>query len=97
MPLSTFSDGLRNVLSFLPGTYGTSLLRNHALRGVFAEMEGAGVPEPFLDGIRDMLDCNLYVFDSVVPLGRMYAILGISVAVFIGIFLFLCTRKKKLK
>ena len=97
MPLSTFSEGLRNALSFLPGTYGTSLLRNHALRGVFAEMEGAGVPEPFLDGIRDMLDCNLYVFDSVVPLGRMYAILGISVAVFIGIFLLLCTRKKKLK
>ena len=97
MPLSTFSEGLRNALSFLPGTYGTSLLRNHALRGVFAEMEGVGVPEPFLDGIRDMLDCNLYVFDSVVPLGRMYAILGISVAVFIGIFLLLCTRKKKLK
>ncbi len=97
MPLSTFSEGLRNALCFLPGTYGTSLLRNHALRGVFAEMEGTGVPTPFLDGIRDMLDCNLYVFDSVVPLGRMYAILGISVAVLIGVFLLLCTRKQKLK
>ena len=32
----------QKVISFLPGTYGTSLLRNHALRGVFAEMEKKG-------------------------------------------------------
>ena len=34
MPLSNFSGGLQKVISFLPGTYGTSLLRNHAVRGV---------------------------------------------------------------
>ena len=34
MPLSQFSEGLRTVLCFLPGTYGTSLLREHTLRGV---------------------------------------------------------------
>ena len=38
MPISQFSEGLQKVISFLPGTYGTSLLRNHALRGVFEEM-----------------------------------------------------------
>ena len=35
MPISSFSDGLQKVLSFLPGTYGTSLLRNHCLGGVY--------------------------------------------------------------
>ena len=35
MPISQFSDGLQKAISFLPGTYGTSLLRNHFLRGVF--------------------------------------------------------------
>ena len=29
MPLSQFSEGLRDILMFLPGTYGTSLVRNH--------------------------------------------------------------------
>lgn len=31
MPVSSFSAGLQKVISFLPGTYGTGLLRNHAL------------------------------------------------------------------
>ena len=43
MPISQFSEGLQKVISFLPGTYGTSLLRIHALRGVFREMDS-----PFL-------------------------------------------------
>ncbi len=36
MPISNFFRRVfKKVLSFLPGTYGTSLLRNHALNGVF--------------------------------------------------------------
>ena len=31
MPISSFSEGLQKVVSFLPGTYGTSLVRNHSL------------------------------------------------------------------
>ncbi|MFR5889679.1 MAG: hypothetical protein ACLUFM_01590 [Lachnospiraceae bacterium] len=41
MPISSFGSGLQRVISFLPGTYGTSLLRNHTLRGAFAEMSAA--------------------------------------------------------
>ena len=41
MPISQFSVGLQRVLSFLPGTYGTSLVRNHAMGGVFEEMVNA--------------------------------------------------------
>ena len=38
MPVSSFSEGVQKVISFLPGTYGTSLLRNHAMRGAFEEV-----------------------------------------------------------
>ena len=44
MPISSFSSGLQKVISLLPGTYGTSLVRNHAMRGVFAEMAKENIP-----------------------------------------------------
>ena len=36
MPISNFGEGLQKALSYLPGTYGTALLKNHMLRGAFA-------------------------------------------------------------
>lgn len=53
MPISNYPDGLRKVLSFLPGTYGTCLLRNHALAGVYDSMADEGLPAEFVDGIRE--------------------------------------------
>ena len=86
MPISQFSEGLQKVLGFLPGTYGTSLLRNHALRGVFAEMEHQGFPNEVVEGIRDSIDCNLYFFGDKVETGTMYLILGGTVAALIAVY-----------
>ncbi len=86
MPISQFSTGLQKILGFLPGTYGTSLLRNHALRGVFAEMEQQNFPKEVIEGIRDSIDCNLYFFGEKVETGTMYLILGGTVAALIGIY-----------
>lgn len=86
MPISNFSSGLQKVLSFLPGTYGTSLLRNHAMRGVFAEMKDSGFPDEVIQMIRDGVDCNLYFFGNKVSIGAMYGILCGSVAVLVGIY-----------
>lgn len=87
MPISQFSTGLQRVLSFLPGTYGTSLVRNHALRGVFEEMESIGFPSEVVEKIRDSVDCNLYFFGNKVELPVMYLILGGTVALLIGIYI----------
>ena len=87
MPISSFSEGLQETLSFLPGTYGTSLLRNHALGGVFAEMKEIGFPEAVIEAIRDSVDCNLYFFGSKMETGAMYAVLIGSIAVFIGLYI----------
>ena len=94
MPISQFGDGLQKVLSFLPGTYGTSLLRNHALNGVFNEMSKAGFPDEVIDGIKDSVDCNLYFFDDRVSTGTMYIILVASVAVLIGIYIMINVLRK---
>lgn len=95
MPISSFSDGLQKAISFLPGTYGTSLVRNHALGGVFAEMEEQGIPTAVVDGMRNAIDCNLYFFDEKVQIGEMYTVLGISVVVLVGIYILLNMLKKK--
>lgn len=94
MPISNFSDGLQKVLSFLPGTYGTSLLRNHAMRGVFAELAENGFPAEVVEGIKDSLDCNLYFFDHTVELGTMYCILGGAAVAVIVAYVLICKWKQ---
>ena len=87
MPISQFSGGLQKVISFLPGTYGTSLLRNHALRGVFEEMSQTGFPDEAVEAIRDSVDCNLYFLDEKVSLDNMYVIVTAAIAVLIIIYI----------
>lgn len=86
MPISSFSEGLQKVLSFLPGTYGTSLIRNHCMRGAFAEMAKAGFPEQVIEAIRDSIDCNMYFFGSKVEIGGMYAVLCGATALFVALY-----------
>ena len=86
MPISNFGTGLQRVLSFLPGTYGTSLLRNHAMGGAFAEMEKLGFPGDVVKAIRDSVDCNLYFFDHQVSGTQMYLILVGSILLLVGLY-----------
>lgn len=95
MPISSFSDGLQKVLLFLPGTYGTSLVRNHALGGVLAEMEEQGIPGVVVDSMRDAIDCNLYFFDEKVQISEMYIVIGVTVVLLVGVYILLNTLKKK--
>lgn len=94
MPISSFGEGLQNVISCLPGTYGTSLVRNHTMQGALAEMEHEGIPTQVVDALRDSLDCNLYFFQHSVNIQTMYMILGISIVVLIGIYILLNRCKK---
>ena len=98
MPISNFSDGLQKVISFLPGTYGTSLLRNHAMRGVFEKMRGLGFPPEVLEAIRDSVDCNLSFLGSKVTIGSMYLVLmitiGIAIALYVGMNLLFAKKRR---
>ena len=96
MPISSFSEGLRIVLSFLPGTYGTSLLRNHALKGVFEEMAEQGLPTEAITALKEVADCNLYFFDTKVETWAMYLmVVGAIVLLVAGFALLMALSERK--
>ena len=75
MPISSFSKGLQNVLIFLPGTHGTSLIRNHALTGVFEQMSEEQIPVQVIDALKGVADCKLSCFGTDVEKWVMYLVL----------------------
>ena len=89
MPLSQYGTGLRNVLCCLPGTYGTSLLRNHALNGTLKEMSKQGFPPEAIAEIKKTADCSLEVFGFTVEVWQMYLILIGAIALFTGLYVLL--------
>ena len=97
MPISSYGTAVQKVLSFLPGTYGTSLIRNHAMRGVFDEMASQGVSSSVIDGLKSSIDCNIEFFGHAVSTGAMFGIMLISVAALVGVYVLLNVLKCKKK
>lgn len=94
MPISQFSPFLQKAIAFLPGTYGTSLIRNHALNGVYKEMANQ-FPAEVIEGIKDSIDCNIYFFDNKVSISAMYIILICSIIVLIGAYVLINALKNR--
>ena len=97
MPISSFGTTLQKIVSFLPGTYATSLFRNHATGGVLLEMESIGVPQDVLVGIRDAIDSNVYFFGNQVSVGVMYAVLGVAVVLLMATYILIHKLRSKKK
>lgn len=95
MPLSQFSEGLRNAIMFFPGTYGTALVRNHAMRGVLAQMEDEGLPTDFVKGVRDSFDCSLYLFGKEIDMPIMYTVIAGTVVVLIAVYIIINIIKSR--
>lgn len=95
MPISSFGDGMQKAVMFLPGTYGTSMVRSHSMRGPLAELARQGIPAEIVRSIEDSLDCNLYFFGNQVEIPAMYAVLGGVTAVLIGVYILMNAVKKK--
>ena len=95
MPISQFSEWLQNTIAFFPGTYGTSLLRCHAMRGVFAALGEEGVPDAAVDIIRDAVDCNIYFFGERVPTYAGYLILVGATLLLVGACILLHVKRGK--
>ena len=97
MPIASFGEGLQKAIAFFPGTYGTSLLRNHSMRGVLSEMQKEGLPEDAVNSLKDGLDCNIYFFDNKVDTPLMYIILVGTISLLLGAYIILNALKKKEK
>ncbi len=95
MPISTFDSGLQRVLSFLPGTYGTVLVRRHSMQGALAEMEALGIPAEVVDGVEKSLDCAIEFFGTRVSTPAMYLVLGATILLLVGAYVLLNVLKKQ--
>ncbi len=92
MPLSQFGAGLRNAVMFLPGTYGTALIRNHSLSSVIETL-----PPQAVKGLKDSIDCNIYFFENKVEIGTMYLVISISIIALITAYVLINKFCKKIK
>ncbi|MDE7330183.1 MAG: ABC transporter permease [Clostridia bacterium] len=97
MPLSQFSEGLRNVLCMLPCTYGVGILRNHYMNGYLDALSETGIPTEAIDVIQTSFDAKLSVFGTEIPLGGMYGILLGACSVLLAAYIAIVIIKNKKK
>lgn len=86
MPISSYGKGLQNSMAFLPGTYGTGLIRNHMMNGALDSLSEQ-LPSEAIKAMKDSVDVNLYFFDNSVEVWQMYLILLSFIALFIALYL----------
>lgn len=86
MPISSYGKGLQNLMAFLPGTYGTSLIRNHMMNGALDSLSEQ-LPLEAIKAMKDSVDVNLYFFDNSVEVWQMYLILLSFIVLFIALYL----------
>lgn len=95
MPISQFGRGLQNVLMFLPGTYGTSLIHSHFMRGVLTELDKA-IPTPgVVDGMMDSFDIRLSFFNHQVPNYVSFLIISLTTICLLAIYILMNIYGKK--
>lgn len=86
MPISSYGKVLQNFMAFLPGTYGTSLIRNHMMNGALDSLSEQ-LPAEAIKAMKDSVDVNLYFFDNSVEVWQMYLILLSFIVLFIALYL----------
>lgn len=96
MPISQFADGIQKFLSFIPGTYGTVLLRNHFMHGAIEELT-AGLPPTVTEELAKAFDNTIFFFDKEVSVSVQYAVLFGSSAVILLLYVLTSNLRKKKK
>lgn len=92
MPISQFAPAIRGLISYLPGTYGTSLLHRHLMQGVYGEVEKF-MPTEAMTALKTAFDSEIKLGGKAVSEPAMYIILIMSVAVLTAVYILLCSRK----
>lgn len=95
MPISSYGIVIQKILLFLPSTYISSLVRNHCMRGAFAEFESSGVPKVIVDEIKKSLDYDLRFFDTSVSIGAMLGIIIGTITVLLIAYILINKFSKK--
>ncbi len=98
MPISEYGSVLQNIFGFLPGTYGTALIRNHIMNGTFREMQSQGWNSEVIDSIRGSIDADLSFFGNKVEIWVCYLVVILSIAALIALYVLfnvLWNKKRK--
>ena len=96
MPMSSFGKGLQNILLFLPGTYGTSMIRNTTMNPYFDKL-AKYVPNDVLLELEKGLDCKLSFFGNDVSVSILYFIMITTIAILLIMYIILSKRINKIK
>lgn len=93
MPFSQLANWISSVLKFLPGTYGTVLLREHFMGAAIERMPDlAGLH----DAVRTSFDCELDFFGHAVAPWVSYLVLVLTIVLLVCAYvLFLSLRGRK--
>lgn len=94
MPIAQFADGIQKFVSFVPGTYGTVLLRNHFMHGAIAELT-KDLPAEMTEELRKAFDNTIFFFDNEVSITAQYAVLFGSSAVILLLYVLTSNLRKK--
>ena len=94
MPISSFGQGLANILYCLPGTYGTMTLRHYFTSGALdalqnnlaSQLNSAELAEQALSGIKQGFDIQIKAFDNTVSISSAFLIVGLSVVVLAAVY-----------
>ena len=95
MPLSQLAPWLKNILMFLPGTYGTGLLHSHLMGGAIEAIAGGGDVQELVTRFKEEYDCTLQFFGSAVPEWACYLVLVCAVLLFTGGYVLVCMRRHR--
>ena len=94
MPISSFSEGLASVIQCLPGTYATSLLRNHAMRGATEEL-AATVPAQTVEVLKETVDMKISFFGNTVPIWVMMTVVIASLLISLFAYIAICIVRER--
>lgn len=86
MPMSQFGEGLRNALLFLPGTYGTAMIKNTIINAPFRELSKI-IPVESINTMKEGIDARIIFFDHVVSVPTMYIIMIASITVLLTFYI----------
>lgn len=74
---------------------GTSLLKNHMLRGIFEEMEKQNLPEKMIAAVKDTLECNPQFRGHLVSVEQMIMVMVGSIVLLGVLYLWMTSLREK--
>ena len=103
MPMSEFGEGLRDVMTFFPGTYGTCLVRNHAMNGAIeaisdeltTQFNNEALTAEVVKEFQDAFDLNIYFLDNKVSTPVMYGVIIGVIVLLVGLYVLFNFLKAK--